>query len=157
MEAMTCCRRGFNLVEVTVAAAILAFLGLPVLSMLATGNRETMMSEDYVQAEMLASRFLEDKLALDFEALDRMVPRDETASVQLAREAASGQTVKLYREDVTLGSGYGLHLKMTRPAEDLLLLDITVSWKANGKDRKYGLIRLRGRENVSAGGRPWRS
>lgn len=146
-------RRGFSLAEIAIAAAVLAFLGIPVVVMLTAGTRETIASEDNVEAELICSGLIEEKLAVAYKTLDESVPLDEWLAAT-SNPDKGGQPRRSSREAKEGGRTYKLHRTLKRASPDLLLLEVSASWRADGRDRRYALMRLIGRESLSAGGGP---
>ena len=146
-------RRGFTLVEIAIAAAVLAFLGIPIVTLLTAGTRETAASEDNVEAELICAGLVEEKLAASYKALDASAPLDEWLEAT-ANADKGGAPKASTRAAVLPGRAYKLHRTLKRTAPDLLVLEVAASWRADGRDRRYALVRLIGRETLSAGGGP---
>lgn len=124
-------KRGFTLAEVAVAVGVVALLGIPVMTLLTAGTREAIASQDNVEAELHCSRLVEEKLADGWRELTDKLPLEETAK---AGEYTLKRTVRLVRQD-------------------LLAIDVHATWKAQGRDRRYAILRLVSRETLAAGGR----
>lgn len=124
-------RRGFTLAEIAVAVGVLALLGIPVMSLLTAGTREAIASQDNVEAEIHCSRLVEEKLAASWKELTEKLPLEETVT---EREYTLKRTVRKLRRD-------------------LLAIEVVATWKAQGRDRRYAVLRLLSRETLSAGGR----
>ena len=73
------------LTEVLIASLVLAVVGIPVLSLLFTGSREGALSEDFMFAETIASRFIEEWAQYPYAQLDDMVPRKVKATENRSR------------------------------------------------------------------------
>lgn len=147
-------RRGFTLAEIAIAAAVLAFLGVPVLVMLNAGTRETIASEDNVEAELICSGLVEEKLALAYKKLDESVPFDEWLEATSNPDKGGAPRVTGNAAKPVKGRTYRLHRTIKRVTPDCLVLEVVASWIADGRDRRYALLRLVGRETLSAGGGP---
>jgi hypothetical protein len=145
-------RRAFTMAEIAITAGVLAALGIPVLALLTAGTRETIASEDNVEAELTCSRLIEEKLAAPWKELDRSAPVDEWLEADVnpdrggPRPATPGAALP--------ARGYRVHRTLRRVTPDLLSLEVCATWKAESRVRRYAILRLIGRETVSASGGP---
>jgi hypothetical protein len=123
-------RRAVSLVEALLVAAVLATLGLPLLALIQTGSREGALSEDFMFAEVLASRLLEEWAGQPFRRLDDLVPRTVVVGSGSAggapAAAASGDRTR--REALAAPAGFDAVLEIVRVRDGLLGLEVTVSW-----------------------------
>ena len=119
-------QRGYSLLEVLVAFAILALSVTTILSLFATGLRNTTVSGDYARAVSLA----ESRLA-DYQGMDAM---------QLDVRTRSGEEGDLvWQARVTPYDERPLNRHGTR----LYQVDVTVSWAEGGRARTVSLSTLR--------------
>jgi len=143
-------RRAFTLAEIAITAAVLAALGLPVIGLLTAGTRETIASEDNVEAELMCSGLVESTLSTHYSVLDTLAPLDEWLEA-----APGGGAPKIVKSPgPPPARGYLLHRRLKRLTPDVLQLEVAASWRAEGRDRRYALLRLISRETLSAGGGP---
>ena len=146
-------RTGFTLVEIAICAAVLAALGIPVLGLLTAGTRETIASEDNVEAELTCSRLVEETRARRYRDLDKDAPIDEWLEAGVNPD--HGEPQKSSPPSGPLPArGYRLHRTVRRVTPDLLELQVAALWRAEGRDRRYAVVRLISRETLSAGGGP---
>src|SRR5690606_27357066 len=109
-------RRGFALTEVLIVSVVLAVVGLPVLSLLFTGSREGALSEDFMFAETIASRFIEEWASEPFAKLDELVPRKVKANEESVPHRARLDTPP----------GFAAEMTLARVKDGLLALEVTV-------------------------------
>jgi len=144
---------GFTMIEIMFATTILVVLGLPVIGLIMTGTQEAIVSEDYMEAEVLSSRFIEEMVAVEYSELARTLPIDRTVSVVVDPTAAAGSAVRLTEGKSDNASAYVSHITAREDAPGLMVFEVTVTWLQKRSKRSFALMRLRARENLSAGGR----
>ena len=148
-------RHGFSLIEALLVSAILAVIGVPILGLISTGSREGALSEDFLFAEALSSRLVEEWVAIPYDKLDAMVPQKVvTTGSGTEIQGIPGQP---YRQKLTAPEGFAAELEMARVKEGLLSIEVTVSWQVprERSQRKYPLFRLRAKPDLAIEGR-WR-
>ena len=140
-------RRGLSLVEVLIVVAIMSTVALPVLSLISTGSREGALSEDFMFAEVLASRFLEEWGSQSFESLDALVPRTITAK----GAAPDALPARPHTETLSCPPGFAAELTLKRVREGLLSLEVTVQWQVPRErvPRKFALYLLKHDPEIS--------
>jgi hypothetical protein len=141
------------LVEALLVAAILALVGLPIMGLISTGSREGALSEDYLFAEALASRLLEEWIAIPYDKLDEMVPQKVVTTGSGAEvQGVPGQP---FKQNLKAPEGFSAALEVVRVKEGLLALEVTVSWQVPRErgQRKYPLFRLRAKPDLAIEGR----
>lgn len=141
MEAVTRRRRGMALTEVLIVSLVLAVVGIPVLSLLFTGSREGALSEDFMFAETIASRFIEEWAQYPFPKLDDMVPRKVKAT------ESSGP----HKEKLRCPPGFEAELTVNRVQDGLLALEVTVSWQVPRErvPRRFALFMLKVKPDIA--------
>lgn len=134
-------RRGMALTEVLIVSLVLAVVGIPVLSLLFTGSREGALSEDFMFAETIASRFIEEWAQYPFAQLDDMVPRKVAATEQ------SGP----HKEKLKCPPGFSAELTVNRVKDGLLALEVTVSWQVPRErtPRRFALFLLKTKPDIA--------
>ena len=147
-------RRGFSLIEALIVAALLAALGIPLLGLISTGTHEGALSEDFMFAEVLASRFLEEWASLPFTQLDDLVPRKMTTSGGSPLAVPPSEP---HRETLKAPAGFHSELELTRVREGLLGLEVTVTWQVPQEraGRKFTLYLLKHNPNLALEA-PWK-
>lgn len=119
-------QRGFSLLEVLVAFAILALAVGTILSLFATGLRNTAAASDYARAITLAESQLAYYQGIDPQQLD------SSDSNGVAEGFTWHSQVTPYSDVATTGE----------PAR-LYRIEVAVSWKGDGKNRTVQLSTLR--------------
>lgn len=140
-------QRAFALTEVLVVAAILAAVAIPVMGLIFTGSREGALSEDFMFAEALASRFMEEWGALPFAKLDDLVPRKVTVQ---GGEVTPGP----HKRMLASPQGFETQLQVARVREGLLSLEVTVSWQVPREraNRRFALLLLKAKPDLALEG-----
>jgi hypothetical protein len=136
-------RRAMALTEVLVVSLVLAVVGIPVLSLLFTGSREGALSEDFMFAESIASRFVEEWAARPFAQLDGLVAR-----------AAGGAAGAPHTEKLACPQGFAGELTVDRVREGLLELEVTVSWQVprERQPRRFALMLFKTKPDLALEG-----
>lgn len=120
-------RAGVTLAELVVATGLVALLAAPLIALLSASDHEAMTSEDYMAAEALALRHLDETCATPWRELLTRLP--------IARASR-----ELDRFDVSL--------RAEAVEDGLVAVEVELTWAvrpgAPGK-RRYGLVRLRAR------------
>lgn len=119
-------QRGYSLLEVLVAFAILALAVGTILSLFATGLRNTAVASDYARALTLA----ESQLAY-FQGIDPL--QLESGESEGVEEGFSWHSRISPYDDVAAASS----------ASRLYRIDVDVNWEGNGKPRSVQLSTLR--------------
>jgi prepilin-type N-terminal cleavage/methylation domain-containing protein len=140
-------KRGFALTEVLVVATILAVIGIPVMALIFTGSREGALSEDFMFAEALASRFIEEWGALPFAKLDDLVPRKVTVT-------GGDETLGPHKRKLESPQGFATELSIARVKEGLLSLEVTVSWQVPREraSRRFALFLFKAKPDIALEG-----
>lgn len=139
-------RRGVTLAELVMAIGLVAMLAVPLLALLSASDHEAMTSEDYMLAEAVALRHLDELSATPWQELARTLPIErKLAGLPAGDEALAAK----YPEYTRLFGADGFTGKLTARWVDEGLAEITVTlgWTARpaGSRRSYGLVRMRGR------------
>jgi hypothetical protein len=137
---------------VLLASAFLVVLGVPVLALLSAGTAEAIASEDHVSAEVLCSQLVEEALAMPFGALERRASFEEVRVVTVGPR--DGAAIVVHDPALRPARGYRLTLSVRAVEPGLLAIEASAAWDMKGASRRYALLRLKARENLSAGGRP---
>lgn len=123
-------RRGVTLAELVVATGLVAVLAVPLIAMLMASDHEAMTSEDYMAAEVLALRWLDEACATPWRELEAKLP--------LKRESDLDK--------------FALKLEARRVEPGLVAIEVQLEWAvkpgAAGR-RRYGLVRMRARPDQS--------
>lgn len=143
-------RAGFALVEILVAVAILAAVGLPLLVMIQTGNRESVASENVMFAEVLAAGVLERHLGEGYRALAARAPFSEEFEGPPPGSDVAARFPS-FRARFAGDLAFRGTLRVTRVAEGLLGLEVVVRWEEASRagQRRFGLARLLVQEDLS--------
>lgn len=129
------------LTEVLIVSLVLAVVGIPVLSLLFTGSREGALSEDFMFAETIASRFIEEWAQYPFAQLDDMVPRKVKATEE------SGP----HKKKLECPPGFSAELTVNRVADGMLAMEVTVSWQVprERNPRRFALFLLKCKPDIA--------
>lgn len=134
-------RHGLALTEVLIVSLVLAVVGIPVLSLLFTGSREGALSEDFMFAEVIASRFVEEWGRFPFAKLDDLVPHKVKAE----------DPSRPHSEKLTAPEGFTAELTVNRVRDGLLALEVTVSWQVPRErvPRRFALMLFRAKPDIA--------
>lgn len=134
-------KRGFALTEVLIVSLVLAVVGIPVMSLLFTGSREGALSEDFMFAETIASRFIEEWASEPFGKLDDLVPRKVKANEESVPHKAK----------LSCPPGFSAELTVQRVKDGLLALEVTVSWQVPREraPRRFALFLLKAKPDLA--------
>ncbi|MBI4862480.1 MAG: hypothetical protein HY815_19800 [Candidatus Riflebacteria bacterium] len=146
--------RGFSLVEALIVAGILAALGIPILGLIFAGSREGALSEDFMFAEVLASRYIEEWSSQPFHKLDALVPR-KMVTAGGASMPVPGTGGTTHREALKTPEGFDARLELARVKDGLLSLEVTISWQVPRERgaRRFALFRLKSNPNLGLEGK----
>ncbi len=143
-------RLGLALVEMLVAVAILAAVGLPLLVMVETGNRESVASQNVMFAEILAASEMERHVKEGYRALASRAPCDEPfegppAGSDVAARFPAFQA--RFRGELAFRGTF----RLTKVQEGLLGLEVVVRWEEASRagQRRFGVSRLLMQEDLS--------
>jgi hypothetical protein len=120
-------RRAVTLAELVVATGLVALLAAPLIVLLTTSDHEAMTSEDYMAAEALALRHLDETCATPWRDLLPRLPLTRTAK-------------ELGKFDVSL--------RAELIQDGLIAVEVELAWAVKPGapgTRRYGLVRLRAR------------
>lgn len=128
-------------------AAILAVVGIPVMALIFTGSREGALSEDFMFAEALASRFIEEWGALPFAKLDDLVPRKVSVG-------SGGAEPGPHQRKLQSPPGFETNLSVARVRDGLIALEVTVSWQVPREraSRRFALYLLKPKPDLALEG-----
>ena len=120
---------------------VLAVVGIPVLSLLFTGSREGALSEDFMFAETIASRFIEEWASEPYAHLDDLVPRKVKANEESVPHKAK----------LTCPPGFDAELTINRVKDGLLALEVTVSWQVPRErvPRRFALFLFKAKPDLA--------
>jgi prepilin-type N-terminal cleavage/methylation domain-containing protein len=107
-------RKGFNLVEVMVAMAILLVGLIGIAGQWPTGAKLVVLSGQESEATVVAERFLEELEGMSYADVEQMRP--ETGSIN--------EVLGRYRLDYALGTG---------PVPNTIEVNVVVSWYLHGR------------------------
>ena len=124
-------RRAVTLAELVVAAGLVAMVAVPLIGMLTYSDHEAMTSEDYMVAEALALRHLDEVCATPWHELVTQLPIKRVTNEHRKFEVT---------------------LEARRVDEGLVAVDVQLVWAAKpgaAARRRYGLVRMRARPDQS--------
>ncbi|MBI3893426.1 MAG: hypothetical protein HY303_18055 [Candidatus Wallbacteria bacterium] len=131
-------RAGATLIEVLVAALVLAVAAVPLLTTIQTGSREASESEAVMFAESLATRAMERALARGFRDLTKNAPSVEK-SEGLPEHAEGTAGLAAYEARLRGPLSFRTEVRVSRPGNGLVAVESVVTW---GKVRGAGDHRL---------------
>lgn len=146
-------RGGLSLVEVLVAAAVAVALGLPLLALMGQSDHEAVVSEDYMFAEALAQRYLEEALAIPLEELDRKVPLEREIAGPNDEDRTRMKRHEPYLRNLSGPESFRGRLAVDRLEEGFFRYQVRLEWPVRpGSDarRHHVLLRLRCRSTLAA-------
>lgn len=146
-------RQGIGLVEVLVAVAIVALVGVPILATVGTTVQETAVSEDYMFAEALAQKVLAEAMSRPFEELGKDLPHWEVIGGIPERDAGRTARMPAYRANLEGPESFKGQLVIDELARELYRYTVTIEWPVvpgSGQMRRYVLLRLRCPHDLSA-------
>lgn len=156
-RAAVSCRRmvwmlgtGLALVEILVAVAVLAAVGLPLLVMIQTGNRESVASENVMFAEVLAASVLERRLEDGYRDLAARAPFSEEFTGPPPGSDVAAR-FPAFQARFAGSLAFRGTFRVTRVADGLLGLEVVVRWEEASRagERRFGLARLLVQEDLS--------
>lgn len=145
-------KKALTLLEVLTAAVIATLMALPIISLLATGSHESMVSEDYMFAQALAQRYLAEAMATSLEVLEEKLPLEKELSGLPEDDEKIAALFEEYRKNLSGSQAFAGELKVSEIAPRLLKYEVSLSWPVkpgSSKLRKYVLLRLRCHRDIS--------
>jgi hypothetical protein len=140
------------MLEVLTAGIIGTLMALPILTLLFTSTRESMVSEDYMFAEALAHRHLAEALAQPLDGLDERLPIETAFKGLPAEDAVLGKVFPEYARNLEGDLAFTGTLTVSRVEAGLYCYEVALEWPTgpgSSARRRYALIRFRSRYDIA--------
>jgi hypothetical protein len=150
-------RKAVSLLEVLIVGVIATILAVPILSSISLSGHEAMTSEDYMLAEALCERYVQEALGLPWAKLAGSLPIRERLSGIPPGDEQIARRFPEYRQNVAEGDTFRGELSIQKVEEGLLMIEAHLEWPVRPGSktmRSFSLIRMKSRWDLTLG-RTW--
>lgn len=139
-------RGAFSLVEVVIGIAIVAALGVPILSNVSTAVRQTAATEEYMFAEALAQEHLEQALAIPRAEIEKDLPHFTQVPAHTDKDKERTEKLESFQAHLAGSESYRGTVVIDEVAPFLWKYVVTVEWPTapgSAQMRRLVLVRMR--------------
>jgi len=146
--------RAISLLEVLIVGVIATILAIPILTSISLSGHEAMTSEDYMLAEDLCERYVQEALGLPWDKLSRSLPIRQVLGGIPPGDERIARRFPEYQQNLGGGDSFRGVLTIQKVEEGLVMIEVHLEWPVRPGSktmRSYSLIRMKSRWDLSLG------